>query len=386
MTNDMQNYYVIDINMGDDIPVSSMIDEIQSLQTHTRSHKDNYNNTKDEDLELNDDSIIFSKPKKEKNKKKKEKKKGKRSILEEATEFDIADSEDEEEDDEILLDIEDIIREREDTDIDDDIINEQKNGYKKLKKEDNTYKKEFAEELTLLYNLLDETGKFGKDLEKEFKSLKSSRARGVSKYTNDLAELVLSSKQNKLNILKEISSVKKTIADLKIKAEGKEKNKGDDNSPERLASAYFKNVLSGGRSAFINNLTGPDEDNEYDDMIERIETMKDTGSYIDDGDNTDMYDKRLEERLAEGNPFRSEAGTKYIEYENSGVKIHVKKCIDTGEWEFIALDKHNQQIFDYPLPSKRSAGRMRFSEDGSYVTDEKGIMYNVIEYYLPDEE
>jgi len=384
MNNEANNYYIIDINMGDEPQLTSMIDQIESLQI--KPSKPKYY---DDDDSLTDDSIIFSKPKKEKNKKKKDKKKGKRSILEEASEFDIVDQDDdgdEENDDDALLDIEDIIREREDTEIDDDIINEQKNGYSKLKKQDNVYKKEFAEELTLLYNLLDETGKFGKDLEKELKSLKSSRSRGVSKYTNDLAELVLSSKQNKLNILKEITSVKKTIADLKIKAEGKEKNKDGDNSPERLASAYFKNILSSGRSNFINNYTNGDDENEYDDMIDRIEKMKDTGSYIDDGDNTDMYDKRLEERLAEGNPFRSEAGTKYIEYENSGVKVNIKKCIDTGEWEFVAIDKHNQQINDYPLPSKRSAGRMRFSEDGSYATDEKGIMYSVIEYYLPDEE
>lgn len=372
-------YYIINIETDESVSTPSMIDKIESLKKPIERTKI------DTDTSLSDDDIIFSKPKKPK--KKKEKKKPKRSLLEEASDFDIIDIDSDDEEDDVLLDIEEIIREREDGEIDEDIISEQKHGYKKLKKQDNAFKKEFAEELTLLYNLLDETGKFGKELEKELKSLKGSRARGVSKYTNDLAELVLSSKQNKLNILKEISSVKKTIADLKIKAEGKEKNKGDDNNPEKLASAYFKNILSSGRSNFINNYTtSGDDDNEYDNMIDRIEMMKNTGNYVADEDKEDIFNKRLEERLMEGNPYRSDEGTKYIEYENSGVKICVKKCIDTGEWEFIALDKHNQQIFDYPLPSKRSVGKMRFSEDGSYVTDERGIMYNVIEYYLPDED
>lgn len=382
----MDDYYVIDITLEDETPtVSNMIDEISNLTSVYKKSKP----VVEEEPIFGDESIIFSKPKKEKSKKKKdkEKKKNKRSIIEEGSDFDITDIDDDEEDDETLIDIEEIVREREEYELDDEIIDEQKRGYKKLKKQENEYKKEFAEELTLLYNLLDETGKFGKDLEKELKSLKSSRARGVSKYTNDLAELVLSSKQNKLNILKEISAIKKTIADLKIKSEGKNARKDDDNSPERLASAYFKNILSGGRTNFINNYTGADDDsnNEYDDMIDRIETLKETGTFMTDSDLQDSYDKRLEERLSAGNPYRSAAGSKYIEYENAGVKIHIKKCIDTGEWEFVALDKYNQQINDYPLPTKRGAGKMRFSSDGAYATDEKGIMYSVIEYYLPED-
>ena len=223
-------------------------------------------------------------------------------------------------------------------------------------------------------------------MEKDLSSLKGSKVRGVSKYTNDLAELVLSSKQNKLNIIKEINSIKKTIADLTMKAEAKTKDGDNKNNPEYLASAYFKNVLMHGRSNFIDNMTNQDlpnnyPDDDYESMIDSIE-KEDKRDILSE---EDIYNKILMDRLEHiGNPYRSSAGTKYIEYENRGVKLFVKKCIDTGEWDFVAIDKNKQQIDDYPVPTKREAGRMKFSDDGEYATDSKGRIYNVIEYFLPE--
>lgn len=273
------------------------------------------------------------------------------------------------------------------TEIDEDIIDEQKGNYKKLKKDENNFKKEFAEELTLLYNLLDETSKYGKDLEKDLKTIKSAKTRGVSKYSNDLADIVLSTKQTKLNILKEITSVKKTIADLKMKADDKARksNEGENASTESLASAYFKNVLAHGRNNFVRDFAGGQEDYD-DDLAYSINQMKTKGVEPSDRDY-DEYNDILEERLNElDNPFRSEEGNKYIKYENSGIKLKINKCIDTGEWEMIAIDKFNQRVDDYPIPSRRDLGKIKFSADGRYASDEKGRMYDVIEYYLPENE
>ena len=59
----------------------------------------------------------------------------------------------------------------------------------------------------------------------------------------------------------------------------------------------------------------------------------------------------------------------------------IKKCVDTGDWEFIAVDKDNQEIVGFPLPSKESTGKMKFSEDGRYASDKYGRSYKVIEYF-----
>lgn len=374
------NYYTIEI-YTEDSQKPSLIDGIKSLQTLKTPKK-----------EEDDPPIMISNIKKEKKDKKPKKKK---SVLI-FDDLDISDTSYDESDnkkskqeidEDILLDVESIMREREeyDEDIEGDLTTKGKKGYKDLKKNKNNYKKEFAEELTLLYSLLEDTNKFGKSLEKDLNSLKGSKVRGVSKYTNELAQLVLTAKQNKLNILKEINATKKTIADLTIKAEAKTNTDDSKNSPEHLASAYFKNVLMHGRGNFIDNMTNTDlpqsydYDDDYDDMINQIEAKNEET-------DEDIYNRILTERLnASGNPHRSVAGTKYIEYENRGVKLYVKKCVDTGEWDFVAIDRNKQQIDDYPVPTKREAGRMKFSDDGSYATDSKGRIYNVIEYFLPEE-
>lgn len=390
MNINLNDYYVIEIFTEDNPrPTSNLLDGLRSI-----SHDKPIN--KNDDIDDSGIVILSDIPKKQKKKKNKNKNKKESSLSGMVFAADLESDDESENNDELqnetdsdidhdtLLDVRNILKERGEIDIEDDLTTKGKTGYSSLKKNKNNYKKEFAEELTLLYSLLDETSKFGKSLEKDLNSLKGSKVRGVSKYTNDLAQLILTAKQSKLNILKEITSTKKNIADLTMKSEAKTKDNDNKNNPEYLASAYFKNILMHGRSNFIDAITNnPNDDfnDDYESMIDYIEKQNNEES------DEDRYNKILSDRLeANGNPYRSEAGSKYIEYENLGVKIYVKKCIDTGEWEFVAIDKTNQQIFDYPVPTKREAGRMRFSDDGAYATDSKGRIYNVIEYFLPDEE
>lgn len=378
----MDDKLEINIDLGEE---KDLISELKSL---TANHK-----KKSKNFELEEDSepiLISSFAKKKKDGKKKKKKKkldldlefissGKVGSPEE-----IKDDEEMVSDDDNLIDIDEILNRDDDDNIEDPIIDEQKRGYEKRKKDDNPFKKEFAEELTLLYSLLDEVNKFNKELEKKYKAVEGSKTRGVSKWTTELINSILSAKTSKLQILKEISNIKKTIADLKIKQDGKKANIEGEKSVDLLASQYFQNVLKYGRSKFVQEMgTVHDDDDEIDDLVERIERNKMSYS----PDELERIQNYIEERLeTEGNPFRSEAGSKYIQYENRGVKICIKRCIDTGEWEFIAIDRDNQQVFDYPLPRKRDVGKVRFSDDGRYATDERGRTYKVIEYFSPDEE
>ena len=378
----MDDKLVINVDLGDE---KDLISELKSL---TSDHK-----KKSKNFEPEEDSepiLISSFTKKKKDGKKKKKKKeldldlefissGKVGSPEE-----IKDDEESVFDDDNLIDIDEILNRDDDDNIEDPIIDEQKKGYEKRKKDENPFKKEFAEELTLLYSLLDEVNKFNKELEKKYKSVEGSKTRGVSKWTTELINSMLSAKTSKLQILKEISNIKKTIADLKIKQDGKKANIEGEKSVDLLASQYFQNVLKYGRSKFVQDMgTVHDEEDEIDDLVEQIERNKMNYS----SDELERIQSYIEERLeTEGNPFRSEAGSKYIQYENRGVKICIKRCIDTGEWEFIAIDRDNQQVFDYPLPRKRDVGKVRFSDDGRYATDERGRTYKVIEYFSPDEE
>ncbi len=354
-------------------------------QTITNNNTTNNNNTsssfKLDDPEGAQNLLISSFGKK---KKKKKKKNGLTATMISGGQF--TDFTDEEvsiknEDMSNLIDIEELLNHDDNDDIGDDIIDEQRRGYDKLKKQDNPYKKEFAEELTLLYGLLNEVNSFSKDLERKYRSMEDAKVRGISKYLTDLAQAVITSKQNKLAVIKEIASVKKIVTDFKFKVDAKVKEAEGGNTTDRLASTYLSKLLSYGRGNFVRdygNNNKEDADIDPNEMLLRMNGSD--NSEI----NNDKYDKLIEERLdGLDKPFRSDAGNKYIQYENLGVKIYIKKCVDTGEWEFIALDRDKQQIFDYPIPRKKDVGKVKFSTDGNYATDFSGRTYKVIEWFSP---
>lgn len=334
-----------------------------------------------------DEGFSLTKLKKGKGKKKKDKKNKKKSELNfmmngEIGEFDRPVDEFDEAASK-LIDAEHFFDEEdEDEDLSIKIIDKQYGSYDKFKKNENTYYKEFSEELVLLYGLLQELNDFGKKLDDKVSEMEKSKTRGVSKYLNDLIESVLSSKQNKLNIIKEIANIKKTIIDLKIKADAKSKDDIKDNNSDYVAASFLKNIVKYGRNNFIqdagsmSNSGGPEN---ITDLMESIGNDEYSEEEIDD------YNEDIEERLLnEENPFRSAEGNKYIEYENRDVSVKIRRNIDSGEWDFIAIDRDNQEIFDYPLPTKKAAGKVKFSDDGRYATDEKSRIYKVIEL-LSDE-
>lgn len=367
----------IDIQMEDENDLISNIKSLHGLPDRSPS--------KQVEIEEESTPLLISAVKKKKKDKKKDKKKKKNGSLDDApiTVFESSGT---------LLDVDAIIDEMEgvDEDISDSIVGEQKKGYGKLKNGENAFKKEFAEEITMLYDLLDETNKFGKDLDKLFKAAQGSKARGMSKYTADTAAAILSTKQNKLQIIKEIASIKKTIQDLNLKAEAKNKSK-DDSSGEVAAAAYLSSIVKYGRNNFLKAV---DEDgNPTAESVTSMVNNIDRGNNDDDDeyedyyldDELEKYDELISSRLEEeGNPFRTDLGNKYIENEIRNVSIAIKKCIDTGDWEFIAIDKDQQQVYDYPLPSKETIGRIKFSGDNRYATDKLGRSYKVIEYYSDD--
>jgi len=368
-------------------PKTKVVSQEDQLSDITKLQLDT--NTIEEPVDNTNSQILFSSLI---TKKKKKKKHGKlnATLMTSGSIVDFSNEQDSytDEDNEVsnLLDVDDIMCKDSDDDIEYDIINEQKRGYDKLKKQDeNLYKKEFAEEFTLLYALLKEVSTFSQDLEKKYRQMEDAKVRGNIKFITELAQAVLSSKQSKLSVLKEIANIKKLVADFKFKADtkAKESENSNLNSNDRLASAYLSKIHNYGRGNFIQDYKGSinteERDVDKEDVLQHL-----SGNFINKANEEDKYDRLIEERLYNmDTPFRSRESDKYIEYENLGVKIYIKKCVDTGEWDFIALDKNSQQIYDYPVPSRRDAGRVKFSQDGNHATDISGRSYKVIEYNSP---
>lgn len=268
-----------------------------------------------------------------------------------------------------------------DEDFDNGIILGQKNAYGARKKGDSEYKKEFNEEYTLLYSLLEELNKLSKSSEKQLKTFEQSRARGSSKYSNDLLNNIIGLKTNKLQVIKELASIKKTIADLEIKKNGKGGGAIEGGfTMDDVSSMYLSQIMSNGRSQFIDAIGGgssrniSDDDDEFDDIISNS-----MSNHFDEERNDKLNDV-LEDRLRrDGNDERSDDGTEYIRHEHEGCKIEVKRNIENGDWKFIAINRDGLEVPSYPVPSVDDVGRMVFNEQ--FAKDRFGRMYNLNEVY-----
>ncbi len=273
-----------------------------------------------------------------------------------------------------------------DSSISDDIANKEKRKYGKRKKSKDEYNRVFAEEITMLYDLRSTVSKISKDIEAQVKTSAATRRGGVSKTHADMVSNLLSAKMNELQIIKELNSTKKTIAELNLKEQAaKAKTEGAaDNNNALVASTYLQQVMNAGRNNVIQSLRGTskpaflvdaysNDDEEDDGTI--LSLAGNTHSYTDK-EHFAMNDFMMDRLEDEEYKMRTEDGNKLIQYENMGVRVCIQLDIATDEYQFIALDRDDQIVHDYPLP--QNPGKIKFA--GKSATDRYSNVYEVIEY------
>lgn len=269
----------------------------------------------------------------------------------------------------------------EEDELDSGIIYRQKENYGKRNK-DKEYVKHFNDESTLLYTMLESTRQLTKVSEKDYKAITTSRSRGASKYANDMLSNIVSLRGNELQIVKELVSIKKMIADLDIKKSAQEARAGGgDVGGLTMADAtavYLNTVMSKGRSGFIETLGGSDSTADASDV--------DNFDYDEEDDDEAVYERNahyndiLAERLErDGNTMRDKDGNAYIEQEHQNSKIEVRQNIETGDWRFIAIGEDGLELSGYPLPDPANVGKMTFTE--TFAKDSRGRMYNLQKVY-----
>ena len=228
------------------------------------------------------------------------------------------------------------------------------------KNNENEFRKEFNDDIALLYDLLESLKSLDNDLSAKFDQAAGKNVRGVSKYIIDLAAQLLNCKSNQANVIRQITMIKESAEKLKI---SNDKNHPDNagNNIEFTASAILNKIMTGGRKNFIDQLDG--------------------GSYSISGDMQPSYDDEFVDQLTDGlsgiENEQSEELNKYVKYQSLEPKILIEKNIDSGDWRFIAMGKDEQEITDYPLPEKDDSG-ITFTDDGEYGTDKYGRRYKVI--------
>ena len=234
-----------------------------------------------------------------------------------------------------------------------DIGNTKKKRKKKKKDGVTDYNKEFEHEARLYDNLMKDQAKFTDSLQSRYNALEATKssARGVGKFTTDLIDSINNARSLTLQIAKEKTNLKKSIADLTIK-ERKEFGNGGQDSKDigLLGSSMLQKLISesaGERSGGDSGIVDADMDDMFDDISDEV-------GRTDEDDEIDTY----------------------LRYESSDVKIYV--CINENDEDdkyFIAKDKYNNTINDYVLPDMTE---LKINRNTNIATDTYSRKYPII--------
>lgn len=241
-------------------------------------------------------------------------------------------------------------------------------GYKKKKKkkkagESVDYKKEFEPEMILLRNLQYEQDKFVASLQKKYDQMESTKstARGVGKFTTDLMDSITTARSLSRQLVNDIISTKKNIAELDFK---ERKEFGSKLDGQNDAASYASN--------FLKQMMGTSRNGAY---------SGDASDIDDSGDMDELFDS-ISESL--GDTDRGEDVEKYLQYENENPVIKVVYHEDNEDdddldtlYDFVAISKNGKGdiIPDYPLPTKT---RLQVNKSTGKCKDKYGNQYDII--------
>lgn len=254
-------------------------------------------------------------------------------------------------------------KKRDDEDVDGDIFDTNGKKDKKLKNIEAKFKPEIAN----LQKLLKENENLSKSIKAILDPIFTSRARIPYKTLVDLITAYNVTNSNKMQNIKEMGNLKKSIMDLKIKMDAKDKS-SETLQMDEYGSQLFDQLFKSGRKTVI------DQINEYSPAMD--DTM--IGQYSKPID--DVLNERLDSEANDaGSSFRTMEGSKYIQYENLQPELYVQKSFSTGDLDVVAVGNDGVVIDDYPVPSIEQLGKLTFNPEANTCTDQTGRVFKVME-------
>ena len=225
---------------------------------------------------------------------------------------------------------------------------------KKEKEGPKDYYDDFAPEIGLMRNMLEDATKFTDSLQKRYYALESTKssARGVGKFTTDLISSINQSRSVSSQLLNNITNLKKSIADLnrKERKEAAAANGGDGEDLSNFSAAFLRKLIQQDRSDAA----------MYGDAVPIS------------GDEDDIFDN-ISELLADNG--RSDEVDKYLKYENRNVELVAYVDPDTDAYEIKAIAEDGEELYDYPIPEVE---RMDINHSTEIATDEYHTRYRII--------
>ena len=237
------------------------------------------------------------------------------------------------------------------------IVNDE--GKPITKNDEDFYEMRYLDSLNLLNTTLNEIDELKTVAREDLNKLRESKQRGaltaVTNQTSNLSSLL----NTKINAIREINSVKKSISEFEIK-----RNKTSDD-----ASANQKLLMDQIFRRVLNTPT------EYGNVI-------DVDAYeVYDDDSGERLKSRRDE-LMNSNELRYTDYEKAIELEKRDIEVVV--IIDPNnpaECRFVAIDEDENIIDDYPLiPNPESIGKLTIDKNDNIARDKLNNTYRIFYY------
>lgn len=225
-------------------------------------------------------------------------------------------------------------------------------------KEVSDLKSQFVPQESALKKLISDLDQDISSVGKDITTMRLSRSRNF-KAMSDLISAQSSLYSTKLSAIKEQNNIKKTIADLQLKIDGKNSSQEDASATATMA---IQQLFSGGADT-------PSISINSDDISTSAGDSQTTGTSFDDASNI----KNLF-----GNEETTE-GDIYLKYEDRNVSIHCVVDKDTGDKKLVAKDSDGVVIPEYPLPQNADDLIFTLHDDLGTATDNLGRDY-ILDY------
>lgn len=267
--------------------------------------------------------------------------------------------------------------------IDDDTDGNQVIVKKNKKPKKRNYNKEFEAELSLLKSLVSEQNKFTTDLQKRFTAQagpNTKDAMPLNKTLVDLAATINSSRANSLGVIREIGSIKKTIADLYMRQKKLDSELGNGSGVSEttdigiLGSSIANNLF--GDNGIRTSGSAPQHVNEFSSLNTPASTGEGSSAVSVQPVQQSQSVGYEEFDPSTWNP--NDIGVSAsIKYENAPHEVIVEWDKQNDRARFKAINPETgDEIPDYPLPTS-DITRLKFDEEGKKVKGQFDEIYRL---------
>lgn len=259
---------------------------------------------------------------------------------------------------------------------------------KKTKKRN--YNKEFEPELNMLRTLVTEQNRYTADLQKRFVNAAgpaNKDAQAPNKAMVDLASAIMSGRANSLGMLREIGTIKKTIAELYMKQKKLDsdlgKGGGDFDSTDvgllgsSIASSMFGNNLQPTQQDVGQPTPVPAPD--YSLMNNPVQAS--SVAPVAQATPVQASPTQVSSVIQDFDPSTWQGVTdasEYSKYENIPHTVVVEKNRETGDMRFKAIRNDNgQELVGCPVPTS-DPKYLKVNEDTNTVKGEFDEVYSLV--------